>query len=46
MSLLEKYKIIKKIGYGMIGTVYLISTNNNEKYALKVKINMIISICH
>ena len=31
-----EYKIIKELGYGMIGTVYLIETRE-KNYALKIE---------
>jgi serine/threonine protein kinase len=38
MSLLSDYKIIKELGYGIYGTVYLISVpKNNNHYALKIE---------
>lgn len=39
MDILSNYKIIKQLGHGMIGTVYLIEkkTNTKYKYALKIE---------
>ena len=38
MSILSKYKIIKELGHGMIGTVYLISVPKSKtRYALKIE---------
>ncbi len=38
MSLLSDYKIIKELGYGIYGTVYLISVPKNKiHYALKIE---------
>lgn len=46
MSIFDDYKIIKELGHGMIGTVYLIETNikkknksnnNKNEYALKIE---------
>lgn len=40
-NILTKYKIIKELGYGMEGTVYMIeyidNTKNTSKYALKIE---------
>ena len=33
---MDNYKIIKKLGYGMIGTVHLVE-QNNKQYALKIE---------
>jgi serine/threonine protein kinase len=43
MSGIDKYKIIKEIGYGVIGTIYLVS-KNKRKYALKVEKRLISEI--
>ena len=38
-TLIDDYKIIRKIGFGMRGTVYLVSKkdNPNKKYAMKIE---------
>ena len=36
----NKYKIIKEIGIGMMGTVYLIEDQQNNKYAMKIEKNL------
>lgn len=35
MSILSDYKIIKELGKGMIGTVYLIESNSNKQIKKK-----------
>ena len=37
MSILSDYKIIKKLGSGLYGQVYLIQSNKKNKYALKIE---------
>lgn len=41
MSIIENYKIIKELGHGMFGTVYMIQhtnlKNKNSNYALKIE---------
>lgn len=38
--MLKNYEIVKKIGEGMFGTVYLVENSSKQKFALKtVKIN-------
>jgi len=33
----DDYKIIKEIGIGMMGTVYLVKDKSNNKYAMKIE---------
>jgi hypothetical protein len=33
----DNYKIIKEIGIGMMGTVYLVKDKLNNKYAMKIE---------
>lgn len=37
VNVFQNYRVLKKLGQGFMGTVYLIVDKNNKKYAFKIE---------